>query len=364
MSAPPPGKGRVDGPSSFDQYGSNLRKDTLPFSFPALEGHGGGKVLLGAEGDEAGLPGLEGSSVSTVSDPLPSWSVDSPSSQGPPAKLARLELVSEPQPKGKELVGEAQGMEVEGELVMSDVETGGGQRLQGPVLQDLQKEAQVGTPMARGPRSMAIPYVRKATPATTSVVRKSARNTGGASAVSILERAQLLTADKNLENAKENAKVAEKGTDFSVLDLFPDSHLSSVVKESCVIFSPTVGSPGEALSIIRAKEKVQAALAATARRLKLEAEARKAAGASASPMPREGLGNPDECATVPGGELTRTEEKTGPVPSGEEGDMAERDGREDAAGIADNSRRKAPKKRRKKSSLTVRKGASKRKGHQ
>jgi hypothetical protein len=253
-----------------------------------------------------------------------------------------------------------EGMEVEGELVMSEVETGGGQRLQGPVLQDLQKEAQVGTPMARGPRSMAIPYVRKATPATTSVVRKSARNAGGASAVSILERAQQLTADKNLENAK----VAEKGTDFSVLDLFPDSHLSSVVKESCVIFSPAVGSPGEALSIIRAKEKVQAALAATARRLKLEAEARKAAGASAGPMPREGLGNPEECATVPGGELTRTEEKTGPVPSGEEGDLAERDGREDAAGIADNSRRKAPKKRRKKSSLTVRKGASKRKGHQ
>jgi hypothetical protein len=44
-----------------------------------------------------------------------------------------------------------------------------------------------------------------------------------------------------------------------------------------MVFSPRVGNSGEALSIIRAKERVQAALAETARRLELEAEAAKAA---------------------------------------------------------------------------------------
>jgi hypothetical protein len=75
---------------------------------------------------------------------------------------------------------------------------------------------------------------------------------------------------------------SRKVRDFSVLDLLPDSHLTSVVKDSCIVFSPSEGCPGEALSIIRAKEQVHATLAATARRLRLEGEARKTAGVSAS----------------------------------------------------------------------------------
>jgi hypothetical protein len=89
---------------------------------------------------------------------------------------------------------------------------------------------------------------------------------------SALARAQQLTAEKNLEG-KTTLIGKEKGNDFAVLDIFPDSHLSFVVTDSCMLFIPSAGEPGEALSIIRAKEKVQAALAETARRLAREAEA-------------------------------------------------------------------------------------------
>jgi hypothetical protein len=64
-----------------------------------------------------------------------------------------------------------------------------------------------------------------------------------------MEKAYRLTAEKNLD----------KGNDFSILDAHSDSHLSLVVKDSCLVFSPSAGTPSEALSLVRAKEKVQAA---------------------------------------------------------------------------------------------------------
>jgi hypothetical protein len=54
--------------------------------------------------------------------------------------------------------------------------------------------------------------------------------------------------------------------------------MASVIVDSGVSFNHRAGSPSEALSLLRAKEQVQAALAASAKRLQLEAEARKAAG--------------------------------------------------------------------------------------
>jgi hypothetical protein len=280
--------------------------------------------------------------------------------------MARLELATSTELVERELAVVEQGQVAEVEMVLSETELGGVQRLQEPRLHDLQREVQVGTPLVRGPRSMAIPYARKSTPTPASAVRKSARHSNGASAVSVLEKAKLLAADKNLENAK----TVEKGTNFSVLDLLPDSHLTSVVKDSCVIFSPSVGSPGEALSIIRAKEQVQAALAATSRRLKLEAEAKKAAEAAAALSPPVGLGNLGESGCVPGREPTHSREESPLAPSEEDACPAEREGRElplvvvpageEGAGTTPNTRRTVAKRRRKKSSLTVRKGASKR----
>jgi hypothetical protein len=144
------------------------------------------------------------------------------------------------------------------------------------MVQDLLQEARTATPVVRGPRSAAIPYARKTASKPASAVRKSARHGKGTAASTMMEKAQQLAADKNLETACTNKKV-DKGTDFAILDILPDSHLSSVVKDSCIVFSPSMGCPGEALSIIRTKEQVQAALAATARRLRLETEASKAA---------------------------------------------------------------------------------------
>jgi hypothetical protein len=109
----------------------------------------------------------------------------------------------------------------------------------------------------------------KTAPASGSRVRKSSRLQGSTSATTSLERAKRLAAERNLDT--------DKGTeDFSVLDLHSDSHLSSVIADSCVVFVPSAGSPVEALSMIRAKEKVQAALAQAALRKEAEAAARSA----------------------------------------------------------------------------------------
>jgi hypothetical protein len=73
-------------------------------------------------------------------------------------------------------------------------------------------------------------------------------------------RAQQLSTKKNLEG-RMTLIGKEKGNDFDVLDILPDSHLSSVVTDSCLVFNPSAGEPGEALPIIRAKEKVRAIIA-------------------------------------------------------------------------------------------------------
>jgi hypothetical protein len=94
-----------------------------------------------------------------------------------------------------------------------------------------------------------------------------------------MELAQRLAEEKNLETNKAKPK----GNNSSALDILSDSHITSVVRDSCLLFHPRVGTPSEAISLIRAKEKVQEALAATRRRLDLEEEARLAAREAAIP---------------------------------------------------------------------------------
>jgi hypothetical protein len=81
-----------------------------------------------------------------------------------------------------------------------------------------------------------------------------------------------MAAEKNLETTKGKAK----GNDFLVLDVLLDKPILSIVRDNCLLFHPRAGSPEEDISLIRAKEKVQAALAETRRRLDLEEVARKA----------------------------------------------------------------------------------------
>jgi hypothetical protein len=236
------------------------------------------------------------------------------------------------------------------------------------MVQDLLQEARTATPVVRGPRSAAIPYARKTASKPASAVRKSARHgKGTAASTTVMEKAQQLAADKNLETAGTNNKKADKGTDFAILDILPDSHLSSVVKDSCIVFSPSLGCPGEALSIIRAKEQVQAALAATARRLQLESEARKAAETTSMAPAQERQGALEEQGSDSRvGQPLRDEEAASTASEGEEDDQVNGTHLATAAvpdlDGAKGRTTQAPKRRRKKSSLTVRKNSSKRRG--
>jgi hypothetical protein len=137
-----------------------------------------------------------------------------------------------------------------------------------------------------------------------SRARKSSRLTGGASSTSALEKAKRRTAERNLDSD------AGRPDSFSVLDLLPESRLSSVISDSCIVFVPSAGSPGEALSLLKAKEKVQAALAEVALRKEQEAAVHAAREAAAAAMPATsevgtsaavaGLGGEALAAPLPG----------------------------------------------------------------
>ncbi|KAK1695684.1 hypothetical protein QYE76_012381 [Lolium multiflorum] len=202
---------------------------------------------------------------SQLTDPAPSWVDDSQQAEGPPAKLARLS-------PAKDMTA-VEDVEVLDASDDDDLPRPGEDAARKNLLQEMSH----ATPLVQARRSKAV-YSKRATP--SSAVRKSSRSQGVAAGTSALVRAQRLTAEKNLEGKACTDTVKNKGNDFAILDLLPDDHLSSVVRDSCLVFSPKLGCPGEALSIIRAKEKVQAALAETSRRLEQEAAVAKAAAAA------------------------------------------------------------------------------------
>jgi hypothetical protein len=204
---------------------------------------------------------------SQLTDPVPSWVDDRKQAKGLPAKLARFSpAVSLAAPEDVEVVDASDDEELPRPV---------GDAAHKNLLQEMTE----ATPLVQALRSKAI-YSKRAT--STPAVRKSSRTQGAAAGTSALLRAQRLTAKKNLEGKAGIDTVKDKGNDFAILDLLPDEHLSSVVRDSCLVFSPKLGCPGEALSIIRAKEKVQAALAETSRSLDREAKAAAAAKVAAA----------------------------------------------------------------------------------
>jgi hypothetical protein len=269
----------------LDQYGSNLNAEAdAP---PALH------LLVAAKSKPAAPQGVAGGDLgsleeslesgeldSHISDPLPSWVDDSKRAEGPPAKVARLAQASPPSAFSPV---EVEAADASDEEVLE---------VQERDADDLLKEVVVATPLAQGPRSKAI-YSKRAPATPASAVRKSARTSAAAPGTSALARAQQLTAEKNLEG-KTTLIGKEKGNNFAVLDLLPDSHLSAVVLDSCLVFNPSAGEPEEALSIIRAKEKVQAAIAETACRLAREAEAAAAAEVAANQSVAQGEATADQ----------------------------------------------------------------------
>ncbi|KAK1666621.1 hypothetical protein QYE76_054780 [Lolium multiflorum] len=348
QSAPPASKvqgGSLDGMARpIDQYGTNLGL-ALGLDAPVQVGLVADKETVKEPGMALGLGLLEateGSMVSMetdsqVTDPIASWVAESPSMGGPPSKIARMG-------------SPAREAEVDTEdWVVTDSEEEGGARrdlvLTPASKKDLVREAMVDTPLVQGKRSLAIPYARKKKKEMVTAVRKSGRHGGAGAGTSTLAKAQRLAAEKNLESTKDKAK----GTDFSILDVLPDSHLSSVVRDSCLLFHPKTGVPGEALSLIRAKEAVQAALAETRHRLEAEAAARRAEAdakaAEESGPAGEGTPAPDGTLDVAPGEATCTGAACASPP---------------VVGLSGRPRRKCTQSCR--PVLTVRKGQTKRKG--
>jgi hypothetical protein len=138
--------------------------------------------------------------------------------------------------------------------------------------------------LAQGKRTKVVPAAVEATTKRTNrttvpatPVWKSARNVGVA-ATNIMKKAQLLTAAKNLELPTTTGIDA----DFSLLPSLPDSHLSSVIVDSGMVFAPSSGSPVEALQLVRAKELAQAALAAAAAQKARDEQVRLAMEANVS----------------------------------------------------------------------------------
>jgi hypothetical protein len=260
-----------------DQYGSNL------LSFPALAGLGRFAIL--AEVDDGGslvkqgvVPpptmmavGAEetslvsGETASQVTDLVGSWLKDSPTIE-PASPISAAE----------DMVVEA--------FAPAGAAAGGGDTQVTEAVMDLHGELTAAISLVQGKRTMVVPAptegttkkARKTTvPATP--VRKSSRNAGVAAA-DVMKKAQSRAAAKNLELP------AATGTDsdFSLLPTLPDTHLSSVIVDSGMVFAPGKGLPMEALQLVRAKELAQAALAATAARKARDEQERLTGAAVAS----------------------------------------------------------------------------------
>ncbi|KAK1632262.1 hypothetical protein QYE76_006577 [Lolium multiflorum] len=214
-----------------DQYGFNLR------SFPALANLGRFAIL--SEVDEGGrlekqveVPPLSQLGVGTeetslvseetasqVTDLVGSWIRDSPMIE-PASPVSTMEdMVVEP-------VGSKEAV------------AGGGSVQQPVAVVDLHGELTATISLAQGKRTKVVPaLVEVATKRTTvpaTPVRKSARNAGVA-ATSVMKKVQSLAAAKNLELPTTTGT----DSDFSLLPSLPDSHLSSVIVDSGMVFAPS-----------------------------------------------------------------------------------------------------------------------------
>jgi hypothetical protein len=335
-SAPP--LGRFAG-----QYGSNV--DLLPslvLGKAALDFGAAASTdveMLGGEGGTAfgpeELPAASGETSSHVTDPVQYWLLDSP------LKLAHAGL------EGGLAASKALPiLEGEGELGEEEMEAP-------PVVEDLRSAATAVAPMAQGKRTKTVATmaptktIKKKAPA--SAIRKSSRH-GGAAAASAMEKAQKLAAERNLDPATAGTDP----DDFSILDARSDQQIGAVLADSCILFVPSAGTPMEAISLLRAKEEAQAALARVAARQAKELAAREAqvdvdgvraaAGEAAAPDAVDGpVQDGDRCPSTP---IARSAD------CASEGSDAE-------AREAIRSGTRPARKRGRRSTLTMRKGRGK-----
>ncbi|KAM0865871.1 hypothetical protein ACQ4PT_042977 [Festuca glaucescens] len=244
-----------------DQYGSNIK------TFPRLAGLGRFAILAEVD-DEAvlgkdggGLPPslpatgtaevslVSGETASQVTDVVGSWLRSSPTIEPASPTWTSTDMVVD--------------------APVASVVAAGAEACQGPgPTLDLHGEVTAAVSLVQGKRTKVVPVsvkgpakATKKTAVPATPVRKSSR-TAGAAATTMMKKAQNMAATKNLELPP----VTGTDADFSLLPSLPDTHLSSVVLDSAIVFAPSKGSPQEALQLIRAKELAQASLAALAAR--------------------------------------------------------------------------------------------------
>jgi hypothetical protein len=245
-----PGEGGLalspTGLPSLDQYGSNLpRKGAWPVSLATLERRAT-PILM-----EVDVPADSAPLISSVLMETDSGSEGSPSKN------------------------------------MSEMDSEADVDEQLEVVDDSER-LPLGQPAAGG-----VPRRRRTRTVAVGPARKSARLRGPAAAATVMERAQERTASKNLEGNPKPPSSLPSLEQFSVLPALSDSHLEVVAHDSGLAFSVESGTPAETLSLIRAKEEAQAALAHAAfcrdRALAEMAEASLVAPTAAL---SEGLGSP------------------------------------------------------------------------
>jgi hypothetical protein len=238
-------------------------------------------LLLGSAGS---VPVLAGSGLSTETlsqvedpaDPTSGWLLDSPLRESaPPTALSPMRGMVMEDGAPSAMQGPGLGLLQPNAALVVMRKSLEAEAVEELAL-DLRKESTAAVSLVRGKRTKVVTTGTVLTKSVGSRARKSSRLTGGASSTSALEKAKRRTAERNLDSD------AGMPDSFSVLDLLPDSHLSSIISDSCIVFVPSAGSPGEALSLLRAKEKVQAALAEVALCKEQESAARAAREAAAA----------------------------------------------------------------------------------
>jgi hypothetical protein len=126
-----------------------------------------------------------------------------------------------------------------------------------------------------GPTSSKLP----STP--SSSVRCSARTQGNKSE-SILQKAVRVTTEKNAPGMSSFPSIVT--SEYVLLSSRSDAHLLAVAVDVGMAINPSVGSPGDMLSLVHAKEIVQALLAAAVDKQKLAASSEEA-WAPSLPLP-------------------------------------------------------------------------------
>jgi hypothetical protein len=137
---------------------------------------------------------------------------------------------------------------------------------------DLTAEASAGMTVAKGKRSVAVaasPLLESASPSkvsksgsaastiTSSTPTSSARRSGrikGKDAENMLQKAVRVQASKDPGMPAPSA-------DFVLLSSLPDDRLLAVASDSGIALLPGVGSAGDLISLVKAKELAQATLA-------------------------------------------------------------------------------------------------------